>query len=107
MTKCKGHSNAEEMARCPTCQLDLDVSEAIARRLSEAGVLMENTAHPELAEALKIGANECERLIAEVKRLRPKPLETCPHATYPFRYCGDDGRGCRADPCPLGIGMKS
>jgi len=34
----------------------------IAERLSEASVIMEGTPHPELAEALRIGAEEIQRL---------------------------------------------
>lgn len=83
--------------------VDTALSRAMAQRLSEASVLMEDTPHPELADILRVGANEIERLVEEVHSLRPKPPKTCPHATFPFRYCGDDGHGCRANPCPLGI----
>ena len=34
----------------------------IAERLNEASVIMEGTPHPELAEALRIGAEEIQRL---------------------------------------------
>jgi hypothetical protein len=50
--------------------IDLTISRAIAEQLSQGSVLMEDTAHPELATALRIGANEAERLISEIERLR-------------------------------------
>jgi hypothetical protein len=86
-----------------TQTLDTRLSRQMARRLSEASVLLENTPHPEIAEMLRVAANEIERLAAEVDRPTPKPPQTCPHATHPFRICGDDGLGCRAKPCPLGF----
>lgn len=38
------------------------MNNAIAQKLSQASILMEDTPHPELADALRIGANEIERL---------------------------------------------
>lgn len=40
----------------------------IAQKLNEASVLMEGTPHPELAEALRIGAEEIQRLQALVDK---------------------------------------
>lgn len=40
----------------------------IAEKLSQASLLMEDTPHPELAEALRIGANEIERLDQQLHR---------------------------------------
>lgn len=74
------------------------VSNPFAVRLSEASVLMEDTTHPELADMLRLGANEIERLQREVNRLTPKPQQDCPRAPTPFRYCPDcDG----SFPCEL------
>lgn len=49
----------------------------IASRLSQASIVMEGTPHPELAEALRIGADEIARLQGIIDRL---PAEGRPDA---------------------------
>ncbi|CAM6004387.1 unnamed protein product [Sphagnum balticum] len=66
MVEAEEHREAGSMSESP-----------IAKRLSDASVVMEGTPHPELVDMLRIGANEVQRLweLAEKRYYANQRLE--------------------------------
>lgn len=56
---------------------DHQLTDAIARQLSDASVIMESTPHPEIAEMLRIGANEIERCRERIRGLEDEKKRLC------------------------------
>jgi prefoldin subunit 5 len=61
-----------------------------AQRLSDAGVMLEDSAHPEIAEMIKIGANEIERLESRISQLQAALAESREYKKHVQSHCEHD-----------------